>query len=398
MNLLVVTNLYPPQELGGYGRSIADFVWGLRGRGHCIQVLSSDTPHLGASSTLGPSGEAVDRRLQLKGSYEGGIRTMQDPQQREAVDQANATIIRGWLNSQKWDGILLGNLDLLGPELLQPLLEAPCIVQHHVGFVHAPFPPSAWPKSNRYRLVAASEAVRSALVSAGLPTSKASVIYPGVRNELFGVDRVGMPPPLAPNGSRERPLKVCFAGLLMGSKGAHTLIEALIKLKKEGLSIQASLAGDSFQNGYREQLEQWLNKHKFDGSVQFVGQLSRQALARFYALHHVGVFPSIHPEAFGIVAAEMMASGLIVVSSGVGGAGEIVDDGRTGLRFKAGDSDELARCLMKVTKDANLLEKLSKAGQQEAEQRFSVKASAAALEMGFRQETTTNQDKSSFRY
>ena len=29
MNLLVVTNLYPPQELGGYGRSIADFVWGL---------------------------------------------------------------------------------------------------------------------------------------------------------------------------------------------------------------------------------------------------------------------------------------------------------------------------------------------------------------------------------
>ena len=68
MNLLVVTNLYPPQELGGYGRSIADFVWGLRERGHNIQVLSSDAPHLGASSGLGPSGEAVDRRLQLKGS------------------------------------------------------------------------------------------------------------------------------------------------------------------------------------------------------------------------------------------------------------------------------------------------------------------------------------------
>ena len=53
MNLLVVTNLYPPQELGGYGRSIADFVWGLRQRGHSIQVLSSDAPHLGASSGFG---------------------------------------------------------------------------------------------------------------------------------------------------------------------------------------------------------------------------------------------------------------------------------------------------------------------------------------------------------
>ena len=175
MNLLVVTNLYPPQELGGYGRSIADFVWGLRKLGHSIQVLSSDAPKLGASSSIGPSGEAVDRRLQLKGSYEGGVRPLQDPQRRQAIDQANATLISSWLTNQNWDGILLGNLDLLGPELLPSLLEAQCIVQHHVGFVHAPFPPSAWPDNDRYRLVAASESVRSALVKTGLPTASAKV-------------------------------------------------------------------------------------------------------------------------------------------------------------------------------------------------------------------------------
>ena len=65
MNLLVVTNLYPPQELGGYGRSIADFVWGLQQRGR-IQVPSSDAPHR-CEQRLRPCGEAVDRRLQLKG-------------------------------------------------------------------------------------------------------------------------------------------------------------------------------------------------------------------------------------------------------------------------------------------------------------------------------------------
>ena len=384
MNLLVVTNLYPPQELGGYGRSIADFVWGLRKRGHSIQVLSSDSPHLGASSGHGPSGEAVDRRLQLKGSYKGGMRPLQDPQQRQAIDQANATLIRSWLNSQHWNGILLGNLDLLGPELLPTLLEAPCIVQHHVGFVHAPFPPSAWPSSNRYRLVAASEAVRSALGNAGLPTSKASVVYPGVRSELFGEERVGMPTPLSPDGSRGRPLKVCFAGLLMGSKGAHTLVEALIQLQNQGITVLANLAGDRFQSGYREQLENVLKQHNLDGTVQFVGQLRRQALARFYALHHVGVFPSIHPEAFGIVAAEMMASGLVVVSSGVGGAGELIDNGRTGLRFQAGDSQDLARCLMRLATDTNLLNDLRQTGQREAQHRFSVTASAQQLEAGFK--------------
>ena len=171
-------------------------------------MLSSDAPHLGASSEVGPSGETVDRRLRLKGSYEGGVRPLQDPKQRHAIDQANAARIRFWLNREQWDGILLGNLDLLGPELL-PELEACCIVQHHVGFVHAPFPPSAWPKSDLYQLVAASKAVLRA-GERGASTSRAKVVYPGMRSEL-GAERVGMPMPL-PDGSRQRPLKVCFAG------------------------------------------------------------------------------------------------------------------------------------------------------------------------------------------
>ena len=387
MNFLVVTNLYPPQELGGYGRSIADFVWGLRERGHNIQVLSSDANYLGPSSGIGPNGEPVDRRLQLKGNYQAGVQPLHEPQQRQAIDQANTALIRFWINRQRWDGILLGNLDLLGPQLLTPLLEAQCVVQHHVGFVHAPFPANEWPRNKRYKLVAASRAVRSALESAGLPTSASKVVYPGVRTELFGESKVGMPTPLAPDGSRQRPLKVCFAGLLMNSKGAHTLIEALIQLKDQGLNVQANLAGEGFQSGYREQLEHWLQQNNLDGAVQFVGQLGRQALARFYALHHVGVFPSIHPEAFGIVAAEMMASGLAVVSSGVGGASELIDDGRTGLRFQAGDSQDLARCLMRLAKDAALLNELRQAGQQEARELFSVTASATALEAGFRPES-----------
>ena len=69
MKLLLITNLYPPQELGGYGRCMADFAWGLQQRGHTLQVLSSDAPYLGPS-TPGPSAEPVDRRLQLKGFEE----------------------------------------------------------------------------------------------------------------------------------------------------------------------------------------------------------------------------------------------------------------------------------------------------------------------------------------
>ena len=92
----------------------------------------------------------------------------------------------------------------------------------------------------------------------------------------------------------------------------------------------------------------------------------------------------------------MMASGLVVVSSGVGGAGEVVEDGRTGLRFKAGDSKDLAQCLMRLAKDFSLLNGLREAGQREARQRFSVMASAAKLEKGFLPETAKPKEKTFF--
>ena len=60
MRLLLITNLYPPQELGGYSRCMSDFAWGLLQRGHTLQVISSDAPYLGPSSA-GPNGEPVDR-------------------------------------------------------------------------------------------------------------------------------------------------------------------------------------------------------------------------------------------------------------------------------------------------------------------------------------------------
>ena len=90
-----------------------------------------------------------------------------------------------------------------------------------------------------------------------------------------------------------------------------------------------------------------------------------------------------------------MASGLVVVSSGVGGASELIDDGRTGLRFKAGDSQDVARGLMRLASDAALLNEISHAGQREVRQQFSVMASAATLEAGFRT-ADTEQGETAF--
>ena len=55
--------------------------------------------------------------------------------------------------------------------------------------------------------------MRSALVSSGLPAATASVVYPGVRSELFGEDRVRMPTTAATDGSRQ---DISAQGVLRG--------------------------------------------------------------------------------------------------------------------------------------------------------------------------------------
>ena len=379
MRILVATNLYPPQELGGYGRAMADFVWGLQQRGHQLQVVCSDASYLGPGG-VGPSGEPVDRRLQLKGSFAGGVQHLQDPAARQAVDQANAALLRNWLQSAAWDGVLLGNLDLLGAELLPVLLEPGIPVLHHVGFVAPPYAPEQFPRAAHYRLVAASRAVRASLVAAGLPVAEAPVVYPGARVELFGPEATGRPLPPLPDGSPGRPLRVCFAGLMMSSKGPHTLLEALALLRQRGVVVEAMLAGGRFQADYVARMEQFLQDTGLKPQVCFLGPLQRPQLARFFALQHVCVFPSLYPEAFGIVAAEAMASGLALVSSGVGGAAELFETGVSGLLFQAGDAADLAQQLQTLVEQPSLLKTLQCQGERRVQEHFSVQRAVAQLE------------------
>ena len=379
MRILVVTNLYPPQELGGYGRAMADFVWGLQQRGHQLQVVTSDAPYLGPGGA-GPSCEPVDRRLQLKGGFEGGVKHLEDGAARQRVDQANTQLLRYWLQSSPWDGVLLGNLDLLGAELLPVLLEAGIPVLHHVGFVAPPYAPEQFPQSPNYQLVAASRAVRESLVAAGLPVMDAPVVYPGARVELFGPAATGRPLPPLPDGSPGRPLRVCFAGLMMSSKGPHTLLEALALLQKRGFSVQVSLAGGHFQPDYVVQMKHFVQQAGLSHQLQFIGQLKRTQLARFFALHHAFVFPSLYPEAFGIVGAEAMASGLVLVSSGVGGAGELFESGDSGLSFRAGDPGDLAMQLQVLAEQTDVLINLRSKGKRRVRELFSVQCSVEQLQ------------------
>lgn len=395
MQLLLITNLYPPQELGGYGRSMADFVWGIQRLGHQVFVLTSNAPYLAEVDTSqpGPNAEPVLRSLELKGDFSNGISTIEDISQINRINQLNQSLLRRIVSQLRPDGVLLGNLDLLGPEVLQPLILAGCRLIHHVGFISPPFgfDQRCYPFHADYQIAAASEAVRDSLLNAGLPVSSSSVIYPGARCELFSSqahDR-SLPAPLGPCltshqkeplGSCFNPLLVCFAGLLMSSKSPHTLAEAMLLLRQRGFHMRCSFAGGSFQESYFTAIREFLYKHDLYDDVVFYGQLSRNVLARFFRLNHVAVFTSTYPEAFGIVAAEAMAAGLVLVSSGVGGAAELFEDGVSGLRFCPGDSNDLADRLQGLMTGSPLkMREMARRGEEMVHSRFSVMTSARQL-------------------
>ena len=96
---------------------MSDYCWGLQQLGHDVTVVCNDATYLGESSH-GPNGERVVRTLHLKGSFENGVQMLQDARACQAVDEWNYQIVTTFTEATQWDGLLIGNLDLLGPELL----------------------------------------------------------------------------------------------------------------------------------------------------------------------------------------------------------------------------------------------------------------------------------------
>ena len=392
MHLLLITNLFPPQELGGYGRCMADFAWGLEQRGHQLSVLCSDAPYLPQPMSDIKLAAPVNRCLTLKGNFRDGVHQLKDAQARGAIDAENQRVLNEQLRRHRFDGVLLGNLDLLGAELLTGLVDSKLPLLHHIGYVMPPFASEAHPRHELYQMVAASRAVRTALEGQGLTqASRIPVVYPGARCDVYQSEARSLPAPLGPElgvphalGSQGRPLRLCFAGLLMSTKGAHTVAQALALLNSRGHQVELSLAGGAFQEGYSTAIRELLAQQGLSDKVHWFGQLSRPQLARFFRMHHAAVFPSIHPEAFGIVAAEAMASGLILVSSGVGGAAELFEDGISGLGFQAGNPESLASTLVTlIHTPPERLRAMAQSGQQRVREHFSVTTAAAQLEQLF---------------
>ncbi len=144
-----------------------------------------------------------------------------------------------------------------------------------------------------------------------------------------------------------------FLGRLVSQKGCDTLIQALDLLKREGRQPALTIIGDGPD---RRRLEQLVAHLELQNQVQFIGTLSGEGLVQELNQHRVIVIPSRYNEAFGIVALEGLACGLLPIVSERGGLTDAV--GPHGLTFLNEDAGSLARQIREVLRDPGLAERL----------------------------------------
>lgn len=130
---------------------------------------------------------------------------------------------------------------------------------------------------------------------------------------------------------------VLFVARLEPWKRADLLVSAVGKVDE----VHALIVGA----GSEEARLKALARKVAPGRVTFAGFLNTDRLPEAYAASDLLVLPSDR-EPWGLVCNEALASGIpIIASDRVGAAADLVQEGRTGWVFHAGDANDLARVL-----------------------------------------------------
>ncbi|MEE8078827.1 MAG: glycosyltransferase family 4 protein [Pseudomonadales bacterium] len=272
----------------------------------------------------------------------------------------------------------LSHCDLVHAHWVEPgFIAALANVLHHrplVLTVH-----SLMPKLNRMQLLALRRADRVLFNSrytmeqaiARGRCCKGEVVYQGYDAKLFSKlqrtgeirSRLGIP---------DDATVVTAVGRMIPLKGMQVLMSAAPAILADRPKAHLVLAGDG---PLRSELQAQAARSAYGDRIHLPGALSRRDVARLFADADVCVAPGIvdttgRAESFGITMEESMASGLPCVGSRVGGIPETIGDGVTGLLIEPGNPSVLASAILQLVDDAELRQRMGRAGQMRAEEHF----------------------------
>ena len=186
----------------------------------------------------------------------------------------------------------------------------------------------------------------------------------GFDGESFEIVHYG----IEPNGaarpySGDEPRLLCV-GRLIPIKGHVVLLRAFAEARRRVPSLRLDIAGRGPMEPALRALAKELG---VDDAVRFLGFVA--PVQRAIEPAAIVVVPSMG-EGFGMVALEAMERARPVIAAEIGGLGELVEDGVTGLLVPPGDAEPLARAIERLGGDLELAARMGDAGRRRALERF----------------------------
>jgi len=217
-------------------------------------------------------------------------------------------------------------------------------------------------------IIAVSAAEATQLIDVvGAPADKLWVIPPGVDTGFFTPAKTSRS--IAAHAylgiASDRPI-LSVVGRVQPLKGQDLAIRAFAQLSQPRplLAIVGEPAPGA--ESYLDSLRALAAELGVSADVRFLGTLDRIEVTYLLANSALTLVPS-YTESFGLVALEAAASGTPVVAMAVGGLGESVLDGETGVLVASRDAGEWARVIQSLLDDAPLRATLGAAGRAHAE-------------------------------
>jgi len=345
---------------GGVARHVADLFTGLRTRGHHPVLCGPQVP----VSLRGSVGPGEQEPLALQRAVAPGPDTRAILGLSRIVRRVRPDLIHA--HSSK-AGAVARLARLAHPGI--PVLYTPHGYAM-AGFFTREIERSAYREVERglglltTRVLAVCEAEARLARTVTLPR-RVTVVYNGV-----DIPPPGEPDPRVAALSARGPV-VCAVAQLRPGKGVETLISAWPAIVDAHPGAQLVIAGDGV---LRATLERQVRAQATTDSVHFLGEhpdpISVLRVSEAFVL-------ASWAESFPYVILEAMALGLPIAASDVGGVGEAIADGVSGLLVPARRPEPLSSALTELIGNADLRARLGEAARQTVRRRFSIEAMVA---------------------
>jgi glycogen(starch) synthase len=376
VKILMVSWEYPPVVIGGLGRHVHHLATELAAAGHEVVLLSRRPT--GTDPSTHPTTDEMAEGVRV-------VAAAQDPHEFTfGTDMMAWTLAMGHsmlraglgirFRGRTWRPDLVHAHDWLVAHpavALAELHDVPLVstihateAGRHSGWVSGPISRQvhaveSWLVRDSDSLITCSASMRDEITDLfGPDLSEVRVI----RN---GIDTAGWP--FARRARRTGPAELLFVGRLEYEKGVHDAIAALPRIRRTHPGTTLTIAGEGTQQAW---LEEQARKHKVLKATKFVGRVDHSGLLALLHRATAVVLPS-HYEPFGIVALEAAAAGAPLVTSNVGGLGEAVISGETGMSCPPRDIAGLAAAVRAVLDDPDAAQRHAVAARNRLTSDFS---------------------------